>query len=67
MKVTLTVGSVTRELEVRPDLLDAFPSRASNIYQDAVIGQLGAAFVEAYAEEVRRAKEAASGQPPAGA
>lgn len=57
MKVTITVGQTSREVEVRSDLLDAGPSRVTDIYQDAAMAQVGVAFIEAYHEEVRRAKE----------
>lgn len=62
MKVTITVGECSRELEVRSDLLDAPHADGK---QDIAMWRIGSAFVQAYREEVERAKEAASGQPPA--
>lgn len=59
MKVTITVGMTTRELNVRDDLIyDRFSDRA----QDAAIHAVGTAFTQAYIEEVHRAKEERSGK-----
>lgn len=57
MRVRVTVGEITREFEVRDDLMyDRFSDRA----QDAAICKVGWAFTDAYIAEVNRAKEAVS-------
>jgi hypothetical protein len=57
MKVTITVGQTTRELEVRDDLMDRGNSLADR-YQNIAERAVSVAFTQAYIEEVHRAESA---------